>query len=584
MILTGFIFTLVTITSVLCHPSCLSTCRFALCEPTTVSLFSPADVPLTSAICLRNRRLGVVHTSQAFVRPASDRPFSSISSFNPPSLGQSFSSSFFKTYSTLSNFSAIGHETPQQNQSLFLQGACIALPITSFQILGAHHRVIRNVRTPARPFVDCVSFTVSKATNTRGPPSTVRTTVAATSTIAETTGTTTSLPATRIPPTTTTAVTTAVSPSTTTTSPSTTASVVSSTTAQSKPTETATTAVVTTTPAPTVPPLVKVDETVEFPPTTEIGKGTSFKFEVDVSGSSGSTKEDFYLLSDATSSMGSAISTAQDRFRSIVESRQAASSNVAFGVGYYRDQNEPDSFTNVQSITKNVGLVQSGIDSLVARSIPFVNSDVPEAALFALYQVATQNDIGWRPDARRLLVYFGDAPGQEPTCADGLRLTRKNVITALKEKSITVVAISFVGGSTSPGLNAPTLSYECFPEQREMAGNQATNITSATGGNIFEADEQSAVIESIVTLVGDLAQELEADTSDCAEKDIDVSFEPALPLSISAGEKVTVTETVQVGEGVCGPSGSGFSCKVRFTLGGALLGVQSLTAKSVVGC
>lgn len=320
---------------------------------------------------------------------------------------------------------------------------------------------------------------------------------------------------------------------------------------------------------------MSIDDTVLLPLSTKLNERTSFKVQVTVFAGSGSTKENFYLLSDGTSSMHSAIDTAKLRFLEVVQSRKNVSSNVAFGVGYYRDENENDRFTNVQSVTRNVGLVQNAINSLTAESEFLLNRDVPEGALNALYLVATKNVIGSRPDSRRIIVYFGDAPGHEPTCVGGLRVTRKKVTAAMKKERITAVAVSFRGSvfSNSVGLNAPTISYECSDIEQDTAGNQALDITAATGGALVEVEEQTGLIDTTLSLVNDLSQELEADVSDSESKNVEVTFNPSLSQTIASGKKIIVTETVRISKNACSIAGSAFSCKVRFTLSGALNGV-----------
>lgn len=167
------------------------------------------------------------------------------------------------------------------------------------------------------------------------------------------------------------------------------------------------------------------------------------------------------------------------------------SSNVAFGVGYYRDESDSDAFTNVQAITQKVGLFQNAINSFTAEG----GGDVPEGVLNALYHVATKKAIGWRPDSRHIIVYFGDAAEHEPTCIGGLKLTRKNVIAALKKAKITAVAVSFTRGSYL-GLNGLTTSFACSDVKGVTAGNQASDITAATGGTVVEAEEQIKLIDA----------------------------------------------------------------------------------------
>lgn len=570
---------------------CAQTCRFTLCRPSVVSLGLPFDKAQTSAICLKGRRVGIVNSGEALVRTADDT-FTRISLVRPVGLKQAYAPHFFKTFNVRGGSSGVGHETPQQNQAFFLNGRCVALPVQEYQVIrtvGKKTVVVKNVHlSRKKPLRNCVSFRVRSARNggIKGtkPPSTGAT--VPTTTMPWTT-TTMSKPSTTKPTKTTTAPSTTATKKPTTTSPSTTTTkkptaTTPSTTTTKKPTTTAPESTTTTLAEVTKPEVVDVDGIIKLPTTTKVGEKRLFKFKVTVRASSGATKEDFYLLSDATSSMTTAINTAKAKFLDLVKARQAASSDVAFGVGYYKDERESDLFVNVQSITKEIGQVEAGINSLEAGSIG--NPDTAEGALVALYRVATLGSIGWRPDSRRLLVMFGDAPGHEPSCGFGPRLTRTNVIAELKKKGITVVATSFMGGTFSPGLDAETTPFTCTDAGSKTLDKQVTAITSATGGKIVEAEDQEMLIDSILKSVGGLAQDLDADASDCEAQGVSVTFEPNFPLTVGAGKTVTVTETVKVGPGVCGLSGSGFSCNVKFTLSGAPIGEQTLQAPTISGC
>lgn len=284
--------------------------------------------------------------------------------------------------------------------------------------------------------------------------------------------------------------------------------------------------------------------------------------------------EDFYLLSDATGSMRTAISAVQDRFRNVVQARSEASSDVQFGVGFYRDENDPGfGFVNLQSMTSSISDVLSAIDMLTAEG----GGDRPEANLVALYSLATGAGIGWRPDARKIVVYFGDSPGHEPTCFSGVTATRNSVVAALNEWGITVVAASFDGG-----LDAATSSFGCSTATTSTGPGQGTAITSGTGGALVDSSDQEGLIESIIAAVGSLSQDIEVDTSDCDGK-LDVQFQPALPITASPGDMVTITESVTATEAICA-EGPEFSCTVRFLAGGGLLGEQVLNARTVHAC
>lgn len=333
------------------------------------------------------------------------------------------------------------------------------------------------------------------------------------------------------------------------------------------------------TPTP-VPPFLPPGATATFPK-SRVGEVISFKVNITVRGGSGAKKEDFYLLSDATGSMSSAIATSRARFTDVVRRRSKVSGDVAFGVGFYRDE-EDIPFRNLQSITTNTTPVFAAINSLRADG----GLDAPEANLFALSQVATKDFIGWRKGSRKILVYFGDNPGHEPTCPDGVPLNRTTVIRQLKAKDITVVATSF-----SPGLNDATTSAEgdnprrkfaCGLGGKRMRGGQATAITSGTGGALVPAADQASLIASIIGGVGDLAQTLRVDTSDCKGK-VGFTFNPKQPLKISSKSTLTFSQTARILPGACGGATT-FTCRVDFKLSGVSLGMQKFTVNGLKGC
>lgn len=335
------------------------------------------------------------------------------------------------------------------------------------------------------------------------------------------------------------------------------------------------------TPAPTpVPAFLPPGASVTFPK-SKVGEVIAFKVNITVRGGSGAKKEDFYLLSDATGSMSSAIATSRARFADVVRRRSRVSRDVAFGVGFYRDE-EDIPFRNLQSITTNTTPVFAAINSLRANG----GLDSPEANLWAISQVATQDFIGWREGSRRILVYFGDEPGHEPTCPDGVPLNRTNVIRQLRAKGITVVATSFSpglnGDTTSAEGNNPTRNFACGLGGRTMRGGQATALTSGTGGALVPAAEQASLIDSILGGVGDLSQILRVDTSDCKGR-VGFTFNPKQPLKLRPKSTLTFSQTARILPGACGGETT-FTCKVDFKLSGVSLGKQKFTVQGLTGC
>lgn len=150
------------LSSVALSEACRSKCRFRFCDGSSSFKVGRNDVALTGPICLKSRvRVGIVNTGEARILHPRTLP---ISHWYPKGLKQRFSPSFFKAYNVRVYFhgrwvlrSGVGHEKPQQNQALFLNKKCWALPITAYQVLDNRGYVIDN-KHPRNPLVDCIAF------------------------------------------------------------------------------------------------------------------------------------------------------------------------------------------------------------------------------------------------------------------------------------------------------------------------------------------------------------------------------------------------------------------------------------------
>lgn len=342
----------------------------------------------------------------------------------------------------------------------------------------------------------------------------------------------------------------------------------------------------TPTPSPSQIPIsegpIMVPTILQFPPEIEIGGTINVTIEVTVDDVSSSTMEDFYLLSDATGSMAEEIREVQENFDMLVDARRNASGDVAFGVGFYRDEEDIPPFENLQSLTTNLGLVDTAIASLNAVD----GGDIPEANLFAISEVATNPSIGWRDGSRKILVYFGDAPGHEPTCpADSVPLTRDVVVDQLNEIGIAVVATNFAASNTE-GLNAATTSanganFGCPGPVVNSPSGQADAITSGTLGSIRRIADSGSLIDQILDAVTALPQELSVSTTDCDGR-VAITFRPDLPLLIAAGETRSIVEEATILPGAC-EFPDGFTCEINLNLSG--VGVrQTIATTSIAGC
>lgn len=308
-----------------------------------------------------------------------------------------------------------------------------------------------------------------------------------------------------------------------------------------------------------------------------VGDRIIVRVNLTISVSSGTPMEDFYLLSDATSSIVTRIATVQERFMDVINARRTASSDVAFGVGFYRDESTEgteNGFVNVQPITTNTTSILSAINSLSAEG----GGDQPEANLAALFHVATDPSIGFRDGARKIVAYFGDAPGHEPSCFDGIVATRESVSDALNAAEVTVVAAGFNGG-----LDISTSPFQCPDDAPPPGGSdQGTFLTTNTGGALVDIADQQGLVQVIIDAVGSLDQEINADISDCDGK-FDVKFSPPMPILLPPGRTMIVEEALTILDGVCDED-PGFSCSISFTASGGVFREQVISTTATIGC
>lgn len=179
----------------------------------------------------------------------------------------------------------------------------------------------------------------------------------------------------------------------------------------------------------------------------------------------GATNVDVFFLADNTGSMGSTIAAAKAGATAIVG---ALPTTYQYGVGrYVGDPSEGvapgTAYQTIQGLTTNTAAVQTGINAWFASG----GGDTPEGNFFALQQVA--NTIAWRPEAQRLIVWFGDAPSHTETT------TKAQAITALQGANAKVIAFN----NTTAG-NGIDGSYTGEP----AGTKQASDIVAAVGGSL----------------------------------------------------------------------------------------------------
>jgi Integrin beta chain VWA domain len=217
-------------------------------------------------------------------------------------------------------------------------------------------------------------------------------------------------------------------------------------------------------------------------------------------------KADVYLLADTTGSMGSIIGAVQAGIGAVVADPAFAGFDVAWGAGNYKDfpipASSPYAFQHQLAPTPGAADVTLAVNTWTASD----GLDTPEGQLFALQQIATDPAIGWRPDSKRILVWFGDAPGHDPVCAaiSGVAdITETTARDALVAAGITVVAISTDTGTAGALDGDPTIgSFDYGACTVGGTAGQAGRITAATpGGSHTTGVDAASMIATLVSLV-----------------------------------------------------------------------------------
>lgn len=352
------------------------------------------------------------------------------------------------------------------------------------------------------------------------------------------------------------------------------------------------------TPAPTAGPSAATREPIVLAPISlgvlprDAVRNSTRSFPVG----SGTPFEDLFLLSDVTGSMSSSIDAVKAELPKIVAARSAVSGSVHFGVGSYRDEDdENQGWILDQPVTGDLDAVRAAVTGFYATG----GGDSPEANLLALHRLATlpAAAVGWRDGARRVVAWFGDEDGHEPSCVDGgrTRLTRERVARELRAAFITVLGVNVGGNTATTGLDGETTAYgTCAAGAGPAAGDpdgtrpgQATFITTATGGTTarLSAGSSTLIIDTLAA-VDALDVQLSAVTSGC-DGVFAVSFDPPLPRTVSPGTTVTLTQTITVDARVCAALArpdAPFSCSVDYRASGGSFASQKVASQAITGC
>ncbi len=248
-------------------------------------------------------------------------------------------------------------------------------------------------------------------------------------------------------------------------------------------------------------------------------------------------KPDVVFLADTTGSMGGAIANVKTGATGIMNQVRTAQADSQFGVANYKDVSDGAAvFALNQAVTASIANAQTGINAWSASG----GGDTPEAQLNALTQLAT-GPTGFRSGSSRIVVWFGDAPGHDPSNGATLAST----IAALQAAGIRVIAVS------------------TGADQLNSTG-QALAIANATGGLFISGVNDTTVANAILTALQNLP--VTVSPSITCDAGLTLTLTPTSPETITSGGNVTYTETITVD--AANPGGVTLNCTVKFLLNG----------------
>jgi len=223
-------------------------------------------------------------------------------------------------------------------------------------------------------------------------------------------------------------------------------------------------------------------------------------------------KADIYLLADTTTSMAPVINQIKANAQQIVTTLLATPNvDISIGCGQYRDfPFDVMPFTHQVSPVKNVNTVVAGINTWVAGG----GGDGSEGQFYALYRLATDPSINFRPGAKRIIVWFGDSPAHDPVCdifnGNGVptfEITEALLTAALQNagpnNGTTIIAIGSPTGYPNAINDDPTLFAQDYAFFCTVGGTsgQATRLATATNGLYTQITDPNQITASILDAV-----------------------------------------------------------------------------------
>ena len=248
-------------------------------------------------------------------------------------------------------------------------------------------------------------------------------------------------------------------------------------------------------------------------------------------------KPDIVLVVDSTGSMGSAINNVKAEMTNIVTTVKTAQAEAQFAVVNYRDAGDGAAvFTRNTDLTGDTAAAQAAVNAIGAGG----GGDEPEAQLNALWEIGNGGDqISFRSGSSRIVVWFGDAPGHDPS----LGHSEAAATASLTDVSAQVLAIS-VGAN-----------------RLDLTG-QAARITAATGGSLLTGIPATGLSDAILSGLSNLPVDVSWTTT--CDTGLSVAFDKTSPQTVTGGEDVVLVETITVASDAA--QGATLGCSTEFLI------------------
>ena len=252
---------------------------------------------------------------------------------------------------------------------------------------------------------------------------------------------------------------------------------------------------------------------------------------------------DIVFLSDTTGSMGPAIANVQANAASIMNTVRVAQPTAEFAAAQYKDgdpnfcPSDPFAFHLDQALTANIANVQAGIGTWTASG----GCDVPESQINALFHLAANATVGFRSNSTRIIAWFGDSSGHDPSLGHTLTDAIKSLVAA----DIRVIAVPVITAS-GDGLDST---------------GQATAVANATGGEVLPSASPDQVAHSILTGLKNLPVEVKPVPT--CDSGLTATYDAASK-TVTSGTDAIFKETLTVAPKAVGV----LKCRVDFLLNG----------------